>query len=460
MKNENTDKPSNNPLTRRSFITRAAAGVVATQFITHPVFGQAALSNKLRIAGIGIGGMGKPNIRNCSQEEVVALCDVDSVYSKKTRDEHPQAKFYTDYREMFDAETDLDGVVIATPDHTHAVIAMEAIRRGLNIYLQKPLTHNIHEARVVTEAARQAGIVTQMGNQGHSSESIRLLKEWIEAGVIGNVTEVHAWTDRPAGGQPYSTFDVGPRPAGSPAVPDTLDWDLWLGPAAERPYHPAYHPTGWRAYLDFGTGPLGDMGCHILDPAFYALDLGAPTVLEGTTTHWKPEVESETYPRASLLQMEFPARGNKPPVTLHWSDGRLLPRRPQAIGNDVKLYNSGAIFIGDEGALMHNSHGAAGIKIFPESRREEFMKNRPPKTIPRVKGTHVGDWLNACKEGRQPSSNFEYGGPLTEFVLLGVLALRVPNQRLEWDSQALQFANHEAANALINPPYRDGWKLA
>lgn len=445
---------------RRSFIGKAAAGAFASQFVTHPLFGQNAPNQKLKIAGIGIGGMGRPNVRNCSRsEEIVALCDVDSQYAAKTYAEHPGARVYTDYREMFAAEPDLDAVVIATPDHTHAVIVMEAMRRGLHVFCQKPLTHSVKEARIVTEFAREAGVMTQMGNQGRSGESMRLLKEWIEAGVIGNVTEIRAWTDRPVGGQSYSTFTVGPRPEGTPTVPDYLDWDLWLGPARERPYHPAYHPMLWRSYYDFGTGALGDMGCHILDPAFYALDLGSPTILEGSTTHWKEDVMNETFPRASMLRMEFPARGDKPPVTLNWTDGRLLPGRPKEIPNDVELPASGAILIGDEGAILHGSHGAHNIRIFPEARRRSFLANRPPKTIPRVKGTHESDWLRAIKTGEPACSNFDYGGALTEMVLLGVLALRVPNQRLEWDSKALQFKNHEVANALVHTKYRDGWTL-
>ncbi|WP_199221052.1 Gfo/Idh/MocA family protein [Coraliomargarita sinensis] len=445
---------------RRSFMTKAAAGALASQFVTHPLFGQNASSNQLKIAGIGVGGMGRPNVRNCSRtENIAALCDVDTQYSQKTLDEHPNAKFYTDYREMFEAEEDLDGVVIATPDHTHAIIAMEAMRRGLHIYCQKPLTHTVKEARLVTEFARKSGVMTQMGNQGRSSESMRLLKEWLDAGVIGNVTEIRAWTDRPVGGQSYSTFTVGPRPEGTPPVPDYLDWDLWLGPAEERPYHPAYHPMQWRSYYDFGTGALGDMGCHILDPSFYALELGSPTVLEGSTTHWKDKVKNETFPRASILRMEFPSRGSRPPVTLNWTDGRLLPGRPKEIPNDVELPASGAMLIGDEGVILHGSHGAHNIRIFPEARRQAFLKNRPPKTIPRVKGTHESDWIRAIKTGQPACSDFNYGGALTEMVLLGVLALRVPNQRLEWDSKALQFKDHEVANSLVHKKYRSGWEL-
>lgn len=443
---------------RRRFLATTATGALATQFLTHPILGQDAPSHKLKIAGIGIGGMGRPNLRNCKGEDIVALCDVDTEYSRKTVEDHPGARFYTDYRELFEKEKDLDGVVIATPDHTHAVIAMEAIERGIHIYLQKPLTHSVHESRIITEKAVQAGIMTQMGNQGRSSEAIRLLKEWVEAGAIGNVTEVYAWSDRPVGGQNYSTFPVVDRPTETPPVPETLDWDLWLGPAQERPYHPIYHPTNWRAFYDFGTGALGDMGCHILDPAFFALELGSPTVLEGTTTHWEEGIQDETYPRASILRMDFPARGKRLPVKLQWTDGRLLPPRPKGVGNDVEYPASGAMLVGDEGVIIHGSHGAHNLKIYPEKRRQEFMANRPPKTIPRVKGSHVDDWIRACKTGEPACSHFEYGGGLTEMVLLGVLALRVPNQRLEWDAKAMKFG-HEAADALVNPPYREGWKL-
>ncbi|MCB1120567.1 MAG: Gfo/Idh/MocA family oxidoreductase [Verrucomicrobiae bacterium] len=435
----------------------AAAGI---QFLTYPVFGESAPSNKISLAGVGIGGMGKANLNNCSDENIVALCDVDPVFSREVRATYPQARFYTDYREMLSAEKELDGVVIATPDHTHALITLAAMEKGLHVYTQKPLTHSLHESRVLTKAAAKAPhIQTQMGNQGRSSETIRLLKEWLDAGAIGNVTEVHAWTDRPVGGQPWSTFPLTGRPQETPPVPENLDWDLWLGPAPYRPYHPIYHPLTWRGFYDFGTGPLGDMGCHILDPSFYALELGAPSAVEATSTHWEEGVSEETYPRATRVRYHFPARGNKPAVTLNWSDGRLLPFRPKGVSNEVKLPNSGALLIGDEGVIMHGSHGAGGLQIIPEAKMNAFLAKRPPKTIPRVKGSHEGDWIRACKDGQPASSNFSYGGPLTEMVLLGVLAIRVPNQRLEWDSRAMRFTNHEAANALVNPPYREGWKL-
>ncbi|OUW15888.1 MAG: hypothetical protein CBD18_07995 [Opitutales bacterium TMED158] len=454
--NTNTEpKPS-----RRDFLAQSAIAAAGIQFLTTPVFGSDAPSNRLNLAGIGIGGMGKGNLSRCRKENITALCDVDSEFSLEVQETYPEARFYTDYREMLAAESDLDGVVIATPDHTHAVITQAAMDKGLHVYTQKPLTHTVGEARAMTEMAKNAPrLQTQMGNQGRSTESIRLLKEWLDAGAIGNVTEVHAWTDRPVGGQPWSTFPMMGRPSETPPIPESLDWDLWLGPAPYRPYHSIYHPLSWRGFYDFGTGPLGDMGCHILDPSFYALELGAPTTVESASSHWEEDVESETYPRATRVRYRFPARNGMPPVTVNWSDGRLLPFRPKGVPNDLELPKSGALLVGDEGVILHGSHGASSLRIVPESKMEAFLPNRPPKTIPRVKGTHEGDWIRACKDGNPACSNFSYGGPLTEMALLGVLAIRMPNQRLEWDAKAMRFTNHEGANELVHPPYRDGWTL-
>ena len=447
-------------LSRRSLLTKSATSFGAMQFLDFSIFGQDAPSNRLNLAGIGIGGMGKGNLRQCSGENIAALCDVDERHSVKVRNAYAEAKFYTDYREMLASESDLDGVVIATPDHTHAMITQAAMEKGLHVYTQKPLTRTVHEARVITQmAAKSPEIQTQMGNQGRSSNSIRQLKEWIDAGAIGNVTEVRAWTDRPVGGQWYSTFPLTGRPEEAIEVPPFLDWDTWIGPAPHRPFHTVYHPHTWRAFYDFGTGPLGDMGCHILDPTFYALDLGAPETVEATSTHWEEKISSETYPRATRIRYRFPARGDKPPVTINWSDGRLLPFRPPGVSNDVKLPASGALIIGDEGVIMHGSHGAQGLTLLPEEKNKKFQANLPPETIPRVEGSHEGDWIRACKDGKPASGNFAYGGALTEMVLLGVLASRVPNQRLEWDTASMRFTNHDGANKLVAPPYREGWTL-
>jgi len=445
---------------RREFAKCSTLAALSFQFIPSRVLGSDAPSNKLNIAGIGVGGMGTSNLHACENENIIALCDIDSGYAAKVFARYPKARIYRDYRLMLEREKDVDAVIIATPDHTHAVITMAALDAGKHIYCQKPLTHTVYEARRITEAARRSKFQTQMGNQGHSSEEIRQLKEWLADGAIGIVKEVHAWTDRPVGGDPWSTFAVQAMPKDTPSVPDTLDWNLWLGPVPYRPYHPDYHPLKWRAWLDFGTGALGDMGCHILDPAFWALDLGAPQTIQATSTHWEADVSAQTFPRASIVRYQFPARGNRPPVQLTWYDGRLMPPIPAELEADRKLPTSGALIIGEKGAIVHGSHGAAGLRLIPEARMAEYK--RPEKTIPRVANGHEGDWLRACKEsagGAPASSSFEYGGALTEMVLLGMIAIRVKNQILEWDSVNLRFKNNDEANELLHIKYRDGWKL-
>ena len=446
--------------TRRHFASTTAMAALSATVVPRRLFGADAPSNKLNIAAIGVGGMGGANLKACEGETIVALCDVDSAYAAKTFALYPQAKVYKDYRVMLEQEKGIDAVVIATPDHTHAVITMAVLQAGKHVYCQKPLTHTIREARTITEAARRYKVVTQMGNQGHSYESMRILKEWLDDGAIGKVTEVHAWTDRPVGGDPWSDFAQMAQPRDTPPVPETLDWDLWLGPVPYRPYHPEYHPTKWRAWLDFGTGALGDMGCHILDPAFWALELGAPKVVEATSTHYQPDVASQTFPRASIVRYEFPARGKRPPVKLTWYDGRLLPPIPPQLEPGRALPASGALLIGDKGVIVHGSHGADGVRLVPEKRMQEYK--RPPKKLPRVVGTHEDDWIRACKEGpggRPPCSPFEYGGALTEMVLLGMLAIRMKDQRLEWDSASLRFTNNDKANELLHIQYREGWRL-
>ncbi len=451
-------------LSRRAFLSAVTTTAVLTGCATRVntarvVPGRISPNEKLNIAGIGVGGMGRGNLQACATENIVALCDVDSNYAGGAFAEYPSAKRYVDFRKMFDAEGgNIDAVVIATPDHTHAIIAMAAIRLGKHVYCQKPLAHSIHEVRALTEAAREQGVQTQMGNQGHSSEQIRRLCEWIDDGAIGDVREVHAWSDRPVGGDPWSDFPVMARPTDTPPVPDSLDWDLWLGPAPHRPYHPIYHPMSWRGWFDFGTGAIGDMGCHILDPAFWALRLGHPTSVQATTTHYQEGVSDETYPRAAIVRYEFPKRGSMPPVSLTWYDGRLKPPFPKDFDPRQRFDGNGALLIGDKGTIMHGSHGAGGLRLLPKSRRDEYKE--PAKTIERVKDeAHEQDWIRACKDGKPASSSFEYGGPLTEMVLLGVLAMRAKDRKLEWDGANLRIPNDAEANALVNPPYREGWTL-
>ena len=449
---------------RRAFLGGAAGAVAAFTVVPSHVLAGAAgqrPSDKLNLAAIGIGGMGASNINACSTENFVALCDVDDGYAGKVFNRFPNARKYKDFRVMLDKEDkNVDGVIIATPDHTHGVVAMACLQHRKHIYLQKPLAHSIYEVRKLTEAAREAKVQTQMGNQGHSSDEIRMLNEWIQDGAIGPVHEVYAWTDRPVGGDPWSDFPIMARPKETPDVPKTLDWDLWLGPAQYRPYHPIYHPMSWRGFWDFGTGPLGDMGCHIIDPAFWVLNLGQPTRVEATTTHYQPDVAAETFPRASIIRYEFPARGDMPPVKLTWTDGRLMPPRPRDLEPGRRLEGSGALFLGEKGTILHGSHGAGGVRIIPETKMRAYK--RPERTLPRVKGGQSGheqDWIRACKDGKPASSSFEYGGPLTEMVLLGVLAMRFKDMPLEWDSANLKVTNLPEADTLIHPPFRDGWTL-
>ena len=446
---------------RRKFLKKSV--IIPPLFIVprHVLGGKGftAPSDKLNIAGVGVRewGRGSNNIHQSRNENIVALCDVDFNQSKPTFDKYPKAKIYKDYRVMLDKQKDIDAVIVATPDHNHAVITMKAIKMGKHVYCQKPLTHTVYEAREITKAAKKYNVQTQMGNQGRSSDEIRKLKEWIDDDAIGPVRELYAWTDRPIGGSAWDTFAVKAKSKEKPPVPNGLDWDLWLGPAQYRDYHPDYHPLAWRAWIDFGTGSMGDMGCHILDPAFYALELGAPTEIQATSTHYIPEIESQTYPSASIVRMKFPKRGKHPELNLTWSDGRIQPAIPEEFKSDEQFTLSGAMFIGDQGKITHDSHGASGVKIIPEEKMLNYKQ--PAPYIKRVDTTHEGDWIRACKDGVSACSSFDYGGPLTEMALLGMIAIRLKNQKLEWNSKEFKFKNNEKANALLHKAYRKGWSL-
>lgn len=452
-----------NDISRRAFIATAAGAAMATTATrvnaASVIPRKLSPNEKLNIAAIGIGGMGHANINACATENIVALCDVDDAKAAPVYDEHPKAARYRDFRKMLEAEANnIDAVIIATPDHTHAVAAMMAMKLGKHVYCQKPLAHSVHEVRELAKAARECNVQTQMGNQGHSSNTIRRACEWIQDGAIGPVREVHAWSDRPVGGDPWSDFPIMKRPEDTPPVPDGLDWDLWIGPAQFRPYHPIYHPMSWRGFWEFGTGPLGDMGCHILDPAFWALKLGAPVAVEATTTHYDKAVADETYPRASIVRYQFPERAGMPPLSLTWYDGRLLPPFPRDFDPRQRFDGNGALFVGDKGSILHGSHGAGGLRLLPKELARDYKQ--PAETIARVKDEdHEQDWVRACKDGKPASSTFEYGAALTEMVLLGVLAMRVKDHRLLWDSEAMRFTNDDAANKLLNPAYREGWTL-
>jgi predicted dehydrogenase len=369
---------------------------------------------------------------------------VDHDFAAKTFKEYPKAKVYKDYRRMLDQETGIDAVVIGTPDHTHAVIAMAAIQRGKHIYCAKPLTRTIYESRRLTKAAREAGVATQMSTQGQAEDGPRRLREMIWDGAIGPVREVHIWSDRPIWPQGLD------RPEETPSVPSTLDWDLWLGPAPKRPYHPAYHPFKFRGWHDFGTGALGDMGCHGFDPIFRALKLGAPTSVHASSS----KTFDETYPQASVIHYTFAARNMLPPVKLTWYDGGLKPQRPAELESGRELGGDGLLFIGDKGTILSGFTGQ-NPQLIPETKMA--MYEPPAPSIPSSIG-HYMEWVEACKGGDPAPCNFNWGGPLTEIVLLGNIALRT-GLALEWDGEQGKFTNYDEANAYLQEPYRDGWSL-
>ncbi|MEA1875913.1 MAG: Gfo/Idh/MocA family oxidoreductase [Bacteroidota bacterium] len=445
-------------VSRRDFLTRTGIATAGVMVVPRHVIGgkgYIAPSDKLNIAAIGSGGMGAGNIGRVTSENIVALCDVDFNRAANTFKKFPKAKQYKDFRVMMNKQKDIDAVIIATPDHVHAIAAMSAISRGKHVYVQKPLTHNVFEARRLTEAAREFNIASQMGNQGRSGEGTRRLSEWIWAGAIGDVTEVHSWTNRPVWPQ-----GIG-RPSEVEQIPDNLDWDLWLGPAPERPYNSNYLPFNWRAWYDFGAGALGDMGCHILDPVFSALKLKYPIWVQGSRSYdvqemWKRFDNQETYPRSTMITYKFPAREGMPPVKLKWYDGGILPEWPAALDNANIPKDGGSMFIGTEGIIMCSTYGG-DVQMFPKDRFMEYKSL--PKTLKRIETSHEMNWVEACKGGEAACSNFDYSGPLTEMVLMGNLAIRVPGQRLLWDGENMRVTNNEDANRFVSREYRNGWNL-
>ena len=452
--------PTNASLNRRAFLRRGVAGLAALgaapMIVPSHVLGadgQTTPSNKVNLACIGVGGMGGADIGGLAQHcNIVALCDVDSRQAAGTFEKFPSAKRFKDFRKMFDEmEKSFEAVLVATPDHCHAVASMAAIKRGKHVYCEKPLAHSVGEVRALMKAAREANVVTQLGNQGHSFGSIRDFVEWVQAGAIGQVHTIHAGSDAVNSG-----LDQLPRLKEQHAVPPTLDWDLWLGPAQFRPYHPAYLPAAWRGWTPFGNGTIGDWMCHVVDPVFWALDLGAPRTVVAKVKDYNPRTQGDAFPKGDIVTFEFAAKGNRGPITLHWYSGTERVPRPEEFEADDKDIGSGAVVIGDKGKIAYGSHGAGGVRLLPERRMQEFQ--RPAKTIPRVRDHHW-DWIEAIRTGRKAGSDFSYGGPLTELAMLGVIAIKLVGTKLEWDAEKLRFANNAEANALLNPPARAGWAL-
>ncbi len=439
---------------RRQFVKSAAGALAAVTIVPRHVLGQGQTppSEKLNVACIGIGGRGGASLNGVRNENIVALCDVDTRRAGDAFAKHARAKAYTDYRRLLDdMDKQIDAVTVATPDHAHAVIAMEAIKRGKHVYCEKPLAHSIHEVRALRQAAHEHKVVTQLGNQGHSFNTIRTFCEWIWDGAIGNVTEVHA-----ACGSVYCAIDKLPQLKEQHAVPEELNWDLWLGPAQYRPYQPFYVPGTWRRWTAFGSGVIGDWVCHVVDPVFWALDLGAPTTVRAEAKGYDPRIHGETFPRGTKVTYEFPAKGKRGPVKLIWFDGEEKIPRPDDLEPGRNVPGTGAVVIGDKGKISYGSHGAGGVRIFPETKMKAYKQ--PPKTLPRVPG-HFEDWLAAVKSGGTAGSNFDYGGPLTEIALLGIIGITQLGQTLEWDAENMRFTNCDEANRWLNPPYRQGWTL-
>jgi len=453
------EKKREREISRRHFIGNGAFAAATITLVPRHVLGgpgYVAPSDKLNVACIGLGGKGRSDSAAMASENVVALCDVDdkraaegSEQSPSPLSMFPKAKRYRDFRVMLEKEKSIEAVTISTPDHTHAVIAMMAIKMGVHVFVQKPLTHTLYEARALAEAARKYKVVTQMGNQGHAGEEGRIVNEWIWDGAIGDVREVHCWTNRPVWPQGIEA------PEEIPSVPPTLDWNLWLGPAKWRPYHPAYVPFAWRGWWDFGTGAVGDMGAHILDHPYWALKLKYPKTIQASST----AVNDDSYPLASMITYEFPERGTMPPVTLTWYDGGLTPPRPEGIEQGRRMGDGGGgvLFVGDNGVLMCSTYGR-NPRLVPETLMKEYT--RPEKSIPRSPGIHQ-EWIEACKGNGKATTHFGYSAPLTETMLLGNVATRFQDNhmKLEYDGEKGEIINLAEANEFLHMEYREGWSL-
>src|SRR5262245_7870482 len=435
---------------RRSFLKRTAITTATLSFPFASVRNVLGANNRLTIGAIGAGGKGAVDVAGCDSENIIALCDVDEKNAADTYKKHPNAKHYKDFRIMLEKEKSIDAVTVSTPDHMHFPAAMMAIKLRKHVYCQKPLTHTVAEARQLVEAARKYKVATQMGNQGHSDRVLGRNVELVPAGVIGQVREAHCWTDRPIWPQGIN------RPTDTVPVPTTLDWDLWLGVAPWRPYSPAYVPFKWRGFWDFGTGALGDMGCHVYAMPFWALNLGAPT---GVVAEQEGMTE-ESPPKWSIITYEFPERrGNGKnnslvPAKFVWYDGGKKPSADLVKGK--KLPTNGVILVGDTDTLYVPSYWGKG-EFLSGAKYDDF--NSVPETLPKADNfdrRHYEEWIAACKGGPKPYSNFDNSGPLTEMVLLGNVALRA-GKSIEWDANRLKVTNDRSANQFLTKKYRKGW---
>jgi predicted dehydrogenase len=498
-------------LPRRQFLGAAAAATAFT-FIPRHVLGgprHIAPSDRVNIAGVGVGGMGRANMQALSGMNLVAMCDVDWSYVdaryadipkqleaankrlaeatdakqkdqvqaqitgwQQLQEKWPKTKRYTDYREMLAKQKNIDAVVIATPDHTHALIALAAMDLGKHVYVQKPLAWSVEECRRLAAKATSSKLQTQMGNQGHSSDDARLVNEYIQSGAIGTVTEVHVWTNRPLAYWPQGIPRPAPLPAnakdlpwnmngvmtraagsfGSYAPPDKLAWDLFLGPSRHIDYHPIYHPFNWRGWTDWGVGAIGDMGAHLIDSSFWSLDLDYPTSIETTSTPYN----KDTYPMASTTYYEFAAKGARPAVKMTWYDGGLTPAKPVEMGDEELNKGGGVLYIGTKGKLLHDTYGF-NPRLLPKSLHESVGK--PQETYARIATSHEMNWIDAIRGTQKTTSPFEYSAKLTEIMLLGVAALNA-GKKISYDGPAMKVTNVPDSDALLKRKYRAGWELS
>jgi len=439
-------------LSRRSFLKTSAAGAAVTVLAGSARSRAYPANEKLAIAVVGVAGRGAANLKGVSGEAIVALCDVDDNNLAKAGQRFPKAKRYADFRKMLDGiGGSVDAVVVSTPDHTHAPAAAMALRMGKHVYCEKPLTHSLHEARVVADLARKQKVATQIGTQIHARDNYRRVVELVRAGAVGPIEEVHVWSAARYGGVR--------RPTDTPPVPEYLHWDEWLGPAPYRPYHPCYVPNKWRNWWDFGSGALGDFGCHYMDLPFWALDLRYPQRIEAEG----PPLDAESVPLWTMVRYDFPARGPLPPLRLMWYDGGkrpeellgrdgLVTEKAAGTGMNPAKWRSGVLFVGEKGMLLadYTRH-----ILLPEKQFADFQPPEP--SIPASIGHHE-EWIRACKTGEPTTCRFDYSGPLTETVLLGLVSYKA-GEAIAWDAENLESTNSGKAEALLRRPYRKGWTL-
>lgn len=466
--------PEESPaLTRRKFIevSAAAASLIGVAGLPGLALGAEAKpraarvikeGTKVRLAFVGLGGMGKQQVERfmqTGQVEPVGFCDVDWREERGARGAftliktYPDVPRYYDFRKMLvELDDKIDGVCVATPDHMHFLPAYMAILMGKHVFVEKPLTQTIWEARTLLDLARKAGVCTQMGNLGHSNEGVRRLKEWVQAGVIGNVKEAHIWTNRPSWPQGMNFLPLPEE------TPKGLEWDLYLGRASETPYCAGAYPYMWRGWRRFGSGALGDMGCHTFDGAFFALDLDPPTSISATSQ--RPT--EFCFPLQAVVTYEFPAKGNRPALTLKWYEGTAQPPRPEEIPTTRAMPESGFLFVGDKGKIMDPTDKCSSPRLLPDARMVEMNKNPIPATLPRIQEQdHYLNFVQAMQKNdpKFACSNFEYSVPLTEIVLLGNVAIFSKSDKLDWDTEAMKFTNDQKANEQIKPSFRPGWSV-